>query len=83
VSGEQTEQETTTKAVNRKKTNGSNEVSERSTEVEKTEWDEFLERLAKLKKSFGERPIRPFKTWAPRVARYSFQSGRVLYYKQS
>jgi len=57
--------------------------SERSQDVEKTEWDELFERMARFKKGFKDRPIDAFQKWAPRVARYSFQSGRVLYYNKA
>lgn len=46
-------------------------------------WEEFIEKLEKARASTPpliaeEQSCKDFKTWAPRVARYSFQSGRVL-----
>ncbi|HKY03288.1 MAG TPA: P-loop NTPase fold protein, partial [Blastocatellia bacterium] len=46
-------------------------------------WEEFIEKLEKTRAMRPSliaegQPCKDFKTWAPRVARYSFQSGRVL-----
>lgn len=53
-------------------------ANEDAEKAEKTEWDELCERLMRFKANFPDRPVYPFRIWAPRVARYSFQSGRVL-----
>lgn len=45
-------------------------------------WLELFSRLDRIRKDFTDRPVEQFQKWAPRVARYSFQSGRVLYYQQ-
>ena len=50
-------------------------------ENDKTEWTELFARLEDIEESVGGRPMGEFLEWAPRVARYSFQSGRVLYYQ--
>jgi len=49
---------------------------------ENGDWVELMARLERFKKGFSDRPVHQFGVWAPRVARYSFQSGRVLYYQQ-
>jgi len=41
-------------------------------------WEEFAEQLKKLKPEFSRSDIDEFVRWAPRVARFSFQSARVL-----
>jgi hypothetical protein len=57
---------------------------------DRLEWDNLFEKIEKkendqsesLNVRIGERSIEEFVNWAPRVARYSFQSGRVLHYEQ-
>jgi hypothetical protein len=49
--------------------------------LDEREWDAILVKAAGLQKLVGDRPIEEFVVWAPRVARYSFQSGRVLHYE--
>jgi hypothetical protein len=46
--------------------------------VMEAKWTELIESLERFKGGFSDRQIYPFRQWAPRVARYSFQSGRVL-----
>jgi hypothetical protein len=41
-------------------------------------WDELFAKLQRLKGDLDDRKCEGFVRWAPRVARYSFQSGRVL-----
>jgi hypothetical protein len=41
-------------------------------------WREFLDHLSLLRPVFPDRPCSGFTKWAPRIARYSFQSARVL-----
>src|SRR5258708_1524410 len=41
-------------------------------------WDELLAKMERIKNNLDDRPCEDFSKWAPRVARYSFQSGRVL-----
>jgi len=42
-------------------------------------WDELFERIDPLRKEItAQQPCQVFLEWAPDVARYSFQSGRVL-----
>jgi hypothetical protein len=48
--------------------------------AQKASWFELFERLESVNKQVGERSCKEFCEWAPRVARYSFQSGRVLRY---
>ena len=55
---------------------------ERVDGMEKAGWAELMTRLERFRPSFQDRPLYQFQVWAPRVARYSFQSGRVLYYQQ-
>ena len=50
--------------------------------ADEASWLELFNRLDRIRKDFGDRPVEQFQKWAPRVARYSFQSGRVLYYQQ-
>ena len=41
-------------------------------------WGELFNRLRRLRPSVYDHPCAAFARWAPRIARYSFQSGRVL-----
>jgi hypothetical protein len=41
-------------------------------------WLELFNKLARIEDNLSDRSCRAFSKWAPRVARYSFQSGRVL-----
>jgi hypothetical protein len=41
-------------------------------------WEELLVKIERMKNNLNDRPCEGFVKWAPRVARYSFQSGRVL-----
>jgi len=50
--------------------------------TDRAEWMELFEKLRGIEEKIGARPMMEFVRWAPRVARYSFQSGRVLYYEQ-
>jgi hypothetical protein len=50
--------------------------------TDRASWVELFERLDKVKALVNDRPCGQFAKWAPRVARYSFQSGRVLYYQR-
>jgi len=50
--------------------------------TDRASWLELFERLDKVKNLVSDRPCKQFVEWAPRVARYSFQSGRVLYYQK-
>jgi hypothetical protein len=45
-------------------------------------WVELFEKLDKVKHLVSDRSCEQFVEWAPRVARYSFQSGRVLSYQK-
>jgi hypothetical protein len=49
-----------------------------TTPVDKRLWIELFEKLGRLEKQLNDRPCQQFNRWASRVARYSFQSGRVL-----
>jgi hypothetical protein len=44
-------------------------------------WLELFGKLDRLKESMKDRSCQAFVDWAPRVARYSFQSGRVFFSK--
>lgn len=44
-------------------------------------WNEMFSNLDSIHNVVWNRPIEEFQVWAPRVARYSFQSGRVLHYE--
>ncbi len=57
-------------------------ASEAATATRKADWIELFKKLNGLEGRMGGRPMDEFLVWAPRVARYSFQSGRVLYYQQ-
>ncbi len=41
-------------------------------------WKQLLEKLDNLRHLFETQSCADFVDWAPKVARYSFQSGRVL-----
>jgi hypothetical protein len=41
-------------------------------------WEELLNKLDGLRPAISDRSCADFVKWAPRIARYSFQSGRVL-----
>jgi hypothetical protein len=45
-------------------------------------WPELFEKLHRLENRLLSKECRHFSNWAPRVARYSFQSGRVLLYQR-
>jgi hypothetical protein len=49
-----------------------------TTPPDRTVWIELFQKLSRLEKWLNNRPCQEFNQWAPRVARYSFQSGRVL-----
>ena len=46
--------------------------------AQRQRWLELFDRLSRVQNNLRERSCVGFKRWAPRVARYSFQSGRVL-----
>jgi hypothetical protein len=46
-------------------------------------WVELFDKLAKVEHNLDDRSCQGFAKWAPRVARYSFQSGRVLLQRRS
>jgi hypothetical protein len=56
-------------------------AEEIATDVEREEWIELFKELRGLEQQIGNRQMDEFNEWAPKVARYSFQSGRVLYYQ--
>jgi KAP family P-loop domain/Clp amino terminal domain, pathogenicity island component len=66
-----------TKAKKAKAATGQEEAKEDQAPLE-MEWRELVESLERFKPGFNDRPVHQFRIWAPRVARYSFQSGRVL-----
>jgi hypothetical protein len=41
-------------------------------------WGELFNKLEHLRHNVRDQPCTAFAKWAPRIARYSFQSGRVL-----
>ncbi len=45
-------------------------------------WDELFLKLERVNGDLAERKCEGFVRWAPRVARYSFQSGRVLLHQR-
>jgi hypothetical protein len=45
-------------------------------------WSELFGKLEKIRPRVDDRSCDRFTIWAPRVARYSFQSGRVLLYQR-
>ncbi len=45
-------------------------------------WDELFTKMERIKSNLDDRPCEGFSRWAPRVARYSFQSGRVLLHQR-
>jgi hypothetical protein len=44
-------------------------------------WNELFSKLPRIKGNIDLRPCSTFVKWAPRVARYSFQSGRALLFQ--
>lgn len=50
-------------------------------EAETQRWEELFENLKSLRKGIPDESCAAFEKWAPKVARYSFQSGRVLLMK--
>jgi hypothetical protein len=50
-------------------------------DAEAQRWEELFENLNTLRKVIPNESCEAFETWAPKVARYSFQSGRVLLMK--
>lgn len=42
-------------------------------------WDELFNKLGRLRLNVNDEPCTAYAKWAPRIARYSFQSGRVLF----
>ena len=56
--------------------------SERSmSEAEVQRWEDLFENLNRLRPLIRDESCGDFENWAPKVARYSFQSGRVLLMK--
>lgn len=54
--------------------------ADRDAAAARLRWTQFLDKVEPLEKVLKfEAPCSLFTTWAPRVARYSFESGRVLY----
>ncbi len=51
-----------------------------ASQVDSERWREFLDRLNLLRPELSERTCTDFIKWSPRIARYSFQSARVLQY---
>jgi hypothetical protein len=46
--------------------------------VQAERWKGLFDRLERIRPNLQDQPCAGFVKWAPRVARYSFQSGRVL-----
>lgn len=42
-------------------------------------WVELFDRLERIRPYLADQPCSVFTKWAPRIARYSFQSGRILF----
>ena len=60
---------------NRKSTGESSTVT---SEAYADRWEQLLEKLNLLRADVCDQSCEDFVKWAPKVARYSFQSGRVL-----
>jgi hypothetical protein len=53
-------------------------LAERALATDKAAWMELFQKLDGIEGHICVRNMEEFLEWAPRVARYSFQSGRVL-----
>ena len=53
-------------------------VHKASREMFEPRWEELFGKLDRLRPVVKDHPCTVFAKWAPRIARYSFQSGRVL-----
>jgi hypothetical protein len=76
---DQVSQESKAKAATAERSNGAQ--PDRVTEGEARRWRELLDKLEEMREGRlipEECSCRDFVEWAPRIARYSFQSGRVL-----
>lgn len=62
---------------------GPTELKERSIALPDIgRWEELFTKLERINSNLDERSCEGFIRWAPRVARYSFQSGRVLLHQR-
>ena len=66
----------------RRATNGGRLASGETPPSEAHRWSELFTKLDAIDDSLYDRPCDAFNKWASRVARYSFQSGRVLLYQR-
>jgi hypothetical protein len=81
--------ETTTKFVGAakqrtkdKEVSKANQSNDNAASRRDQRWTELFAKLDRLENNLNDMPCKPFCDWATQIARYSFQSGRVMLYQR-